>query len=257
MIHRERQDEVTVLRIEHGKANALDTELLEELVQALEEVEADRDPGGAAAVVLTGSGSIFSAGVDLFRVLDGGADYLAGFLPTISLALERLFAFPRPVVAAVNGHAVAGGAILAAACDLRLAAAGSRRIGVPELLVGVPFPAAALEILRFAVPREQVQPLVYGGSTYPPEEALARGLLDEVVSPPERLLPRALEAARELAVLPRESFRLTKAQLRHPALERMRRLAPTHDGAVREAWTDPATQERIRAYLERTIGRGR
>jgi enoyl-CoA hydratase len=255
MIHRHLEGEVAVLRLEHGKANALDTELLEELEATLAELEAG-GAGAGAAVVLTGTGSIFSAGVDLFRVLDGGSEYLAGFLPAISRALERLFAFPRPVVAAVNGHAVAGGALLCAACDLRLAAAGGGRIGVPELLVGVPFPVAALEILRFATPREHLQPLVYGGATHDPQAALARGLVDEVVSPPERLVPRALEAARELAALPAEAFRLTKEQLRRPALERMRRLGPGHDPAVRAVWADPESHRRIRAYLDKTLHRG-
>jgi hypothetical protein len=111
----------------------------------------------ARAVVLTGAGSIFCAGVDLFRVVDEGADYVRRFLPSLADVIRKLFMLPKPVVAAANGHAIAGGCILVAACDYRLMARGGGRIGVPELLVGVPFPAIALEILRFALAPERMQ----------------------------------------------------------------------------------------------------
>lgn len=250
MIHREDRDGIAVLRIEHGKANALDAELLEGLEERLQELEEDR-PG---AVVLTGTGRIFSAGVDLFRVLDGGRAYLERFLPVLGRALERLFAFPGPVVGAVNGHAIAGGCILACACDLKVMAEGDGRIGVPELRVGVPFPVAALEILRFAVPCQHLQKLAYVGRTYGPRDALAWGLVDELAAP-ERLTDRALEAARELAAIPRGSFELSKAHLRRPALERIRAYGTEIDPRVAGLWAEDGIHDHVREYLERTIGR--
>ena len=143
MIERETRGEVAVLRLAHGKVNAIDVELLEELEEEL--TAAERSP--ARALVLTGRGTSFSAGVDLFRVVEEGRFYLELFLPVLSRALGRLFTFPRPVVAAANGHAIAGGAILAFACDHRIVADGPARIGVPELQVGVPFPCLPLEIV--------------------------------------------------------------------------------------------------------------
>lgn len=250
MIHREDRDGTAVLRIEHGKANALDAELLEGLEERLRELEGDRPE----AVVLTGTGRIFSAGVDLFRVLDGGRAYLERFLPALGRSLERLFAFPGPVVAAVNGHAIAGGCILACACDLKVMAEGDGRIGVPELRVGVPFPVAALEILRFAVPPQHLQKLAYVGRTYGPRDALAWGLVDELAAP-ERLPERAHEAARELAAIPRGSFALSKAHLRRPALERIRAYGSEIDPRVAELWAEDGIHDHIRDYLERTIGR--
>ena len=148
MIHREDRDTVTVLRMEHGKANAVDTDLFTDIGAALDAIE----DSSARALVLTGTGSMFSAGVDLFRVLDGGAPYLAEFLPLLSATVRRLFTFPRPIVAAVNGHAIAGGCVLAAACDRRVMNRDKGKIGVTELMVGVPFPADALETLRFLLP---------------------------------------------------------------------------------------------------------
>ena len=254
MIHREdlRDDRppIAVLRLDHGKASALDTELLGALDGALAELEAS----DAAALVLTGTGRIFSAGVDLFRVLDGGEAYLGEFLPALSNALRRLFVFPRPVVAAVNGHAIAGGCILAAACDLKVMAEGDGRIGVPELRVGVPFPTVPLEVLRFAVPPQHLQAMAYVGRTYSPEEALAWGLVDEV-APPEELLPRALETARRLAAIPADSFAATKRHLRRPALERIAAYEDEVEPEVAGLWSRPDVHDHIRDYLDRTLGK--
>lgn len=253
MIHREAHGPVTVLRLDHGKVHAVDTELFEDLIQAFDELApgSDRSP---QALVLTGTGKAFSAGVDLFRVVDGGRSYLESFLPALSRGLHRLFTFPRPVVAAINGHAVAGGAILACACDARLMARGSGRIGVPELKVGVPFPSLPLEVLRFAVGARHLQELIYGGATYTPEEGLARGLVDEVVESTE-LLDRALDRARTYAALPAEAFRMTKEALRRPTLERWRRDAPASDPEVLDRWSDPESLDAIRRYLDATVGR--
>jgi enoyl-CoA hydratase len=247
MIERTLHEGILTLRLAHGKASALDVELLDALLRELEGA-ADE----ARAIILTGTGSIFSAGVDLFRLTREGADYVRRFLPLLSRVVRALFAFPRPVVAAANGHAIAGGCILVLAADARLMAEGGGRIGVPELLVGVPFPAAALEVVRFAVPRDRVQSLVYTGRTLQPQEALAAGLLDEVVAPAE-LLPRAQEVARQLALIPPEVYRLTKQYLRAEALERIDRAGEPNDRAALEVWSAAQTHDHIREYLRRTV----
>ena len=104
------------------------------------------------AMVLTGQGKMFSAGVDLKRLSAGGADYVRAFLPVLHKLYDAVFFYPKPVIAAINGHAIAGGAVLAACADRRVMAKDGGRIGVTELQVGVPFPALAFEIVRFAVP---------------------------------------------------------------------------------------------------------
>lgn len=246
MIERDVTDGIVTLRLAHGKASAMDLELLTALGQELEAASEAR------AVVLTGSGSIFSAGVDLFRLVDEGPGYVGPFLHQLDRALRRLFAFPRPVVVAANGHAIAGGAVLLLAGDLRLMAEGNGRVGVPELIVGVPFPASAREVVRFAVPRRHLQALVYTGRTLPPDEALAHGLVDEVV-PPDRLLERAHAAAERLAAIPEASFRLTKLALRREAVERMDRDRETGEQEMLRIWADPAIHQGIRDYLARTV----
>jgi enoyl-CoA hydratase len=246
MIERETHDGIVTLRLAYGKASVMDADFLRAFRAELANAE------DARAIVLTGTGSIFSAGVDLFRLSDGGAEYVRAFVPLLSEFLLQLFTLPVPVVAAANGHAIAGGALTVLASDYRLMAEGGGRIGVPELLVGVPFPASALEIVRFAVAPERVQPLVLTGRTLGPAEALAWGLVDEVV-PAEALAERARAVAEQLAAVPREVFRMTKEYLRADTLERIRRRAPQNDPAAFRIWEDPATHAGIRDYLARTV----
>lgn len=248
MIERTDHEGIVTLRLAHGKVSALDLELLEGLALALAEVQAS----DARAVVLTGTGSSFSAGVDLFRLADGGREYAERFVPALSRMLLELFAFPKPLVVAANGHAIAGGCIFTLAADYRLMAAGNGRIGIPELLVGVPFPAAVVEVVRYAVPPQHVHALMYTGRTVTPDEALRLGLIDEVVDP-ATLGARAAELAQQFAALPPDAFALAKRQLRDPAIGRARHYANELDKEVLALWSDPATHARVRDYLARTV----
>jgi enoyl-CoA hydratase len=249
MIIRSQQEGVLTLRLAHGKASALDVELLDALLGELDSVSED-----IRALILTGTGSIFSAGVDLFRLTREGPDYVQRFLPLLSRLVRTLFTFPRPVVAAVNGHAIAGGCVIVLAADTRLMAEGAGRIGLPELLVGVPFPAAALEVVRFVVPRHKVQSLIYSGRTMSAQDALGAGLVDELVAPNE-LLTQAHELARQLALIPAQTYRLTKESLRASALEQIEKAGHMQDKAALEVWSSPETQARVRDYLRRTLGK--
>ena len=250
MIQRQERGDVAVLALEHHKANALDLELLEALEAELARAEGD----GTRALVLTGRGSIFSAGVNLFRVLDGGREYLERFLPALDGAARRLFTFPRPVVAAINGHAMAGGWVLACACDVRVMADGYGKIGLPELRVGVPFPALLLEVVRAATPSHLLEELILGGRTFTGAEAAVRGLVGEAVEPGV-VVERAVERAEELARLAADAYAMTKARLRRPYLEQGRS-SDAERAAVLEAWAAPATLETIRGYLEGALGKG-
>jgi enoyl-CoA hydratase len=250
VIQLERRGTVAVARLDHGKVQALDVDLLDALIGVLDEIELS----DARAVVLTGTGSVFSAGVDLRQVLGGGADYLDRFVPRLTSAFERLFSYPLPVVAAVNGAAVAGGCVMACACDRRMVAAGAR-IGATELVVGVPFPVSALEILRSAC-GDSIEEVILGGRLYEAEEGRAVGLVDEVV-PAADLLDHAVDAASGLGSLEPAAFRLAKAQLRRPALERIAADGPVVDPGVKALWSSPQTLASIRAQVERIGGERR
>jgi enoyl-CoA hydratase len=239
MLDVEKYPNATVLRLTHGKVNALDLELLSGITAALR----DREPH--EAVVITGNGSVFSAGVDLRRIADGGRPYVREFLPALSAAFLAIFDHPGPVVAAVDGHAIAGGCVIAAACDLRLMSKGT--IGLAELSVGVPFPPVALEIMRHAI-GPAVSPLVLTAAPLGPAQAQSIGLAHELIDPDD-LLSEAISRAARMAQVPAEVFAFSKRQLQQPARARL----AGRDGdneAVLAMWSSDRTRERISAYLD-------
>lgn len=251
MIQLAERDGVRILTLAHGKVNALDVELAEGLADAIEALEASP----ASAGVIVGSGPVFSAGVDLFRVIEGGPAYIDRFIPALDRCFRALFCCAKPLVAAINGHAIAGGCVLASACDYRVMTRGDATIGIPELIVGVPFPALAIEIMRAALPAPQFEEAVFTGATHRPEQALRRGLVHELVEP-EEVLDRAVQIARKMGTIPRAAFTLTKAAVRAPFLDHAARLADS-DRQVVEVWKRPETVETVRGYLERTVGKKR
>jgi enoyl-CoA hydratase len=244
MLETEDRSGVTVLRLQHGKVNALDTELLRAITAAMR----DRDP--ASAVVITGHGSAFSAGVDLKRIVDGGQPYVREFLPALTEMFLAVFNHPGPVVAAVNGHAIAGGCVLAAACDVRLMSGG--RIGLAELTVGVPFPTVAIEIMRHAI-GPAAGNLVLTARLLDAAQAQSIGLIHDVEAP-EALLDSAVALAQTMAKTPAEVFLLSKRQLQLPARAAM----DGHDAdevAIAAGWESSGTRDAIAGYLA-SLGHG-
>jgi enoyl-CoA hydratase len=240
---------VAVVEMAAGKANALDSALCRQLAVRFAEFER----GEVRAVVLTGAGPMFSAGVDLFKIAEGGPGYVDVFLPALHDAFLAVFGCPLPVVAAVNGHAIAGGCILASACDHRIMNAGSGRIGVTELLVGVPFPVAAMEIMRFAVGTHRLSELIMSGRTYAAAEAAGLGLVDEAVEG-SGVLARAVAVARGYAALSAPAVRQVRRQIRGPVMELIAAQSSVDD-AVHAIWRSPAAQNSIKAYAAQAIHR--
>lgn len=212
LVHLATDDEVTVMRLDRPPANALDPTLLQALVEALEELMAN-PPGG---LVVTGTDEFFSAGADLRVVPELSGDEQAKLARAISFVFASLYQFPRPVVAAVNGHAVAGGLVVALCSDFRVV--GTRgRFGLTEVKVGIPFPSAAMAVVQRELTAPVVRRLVFGVELFDAHAALKLGLFDELVD--GDVLERAVETAHRFAALPTATYELTKRRLRSGAFD--------------------------------------
>jgi enoyl-CoA hydratase len=227
------RDRLALVRLTCGKANALNPGSLTAIDRALDEAAG----GDARGLVLTGYDRFFSAGLDLVTLYGFERAAMDQFMARFDAVMLRVFSFPRPVVAAVGGHAVAGGGILALACDLRVMGAGAGRVGLNEIRLGVPFPASALEIVRYAVPAGSVERVLYEGELHDPRSARALGLVTAVVD--GDAVPAALEACAHLAAMPTGAFETIKATLKGPSVNRARATLDPLRRAFVDAWYAP------------------
>jgi enoyl-CoA hydratase len=179
---------------------------------------AGAEPG---AVVLTGRERFFSAGMDLKAAPAMSPDEQRGTVEGINRLFLGWYRFPRPVVAAVNGHAVAGGLILALCADRRMGATEGK-LGLTELRAGLPYPLAAISVVRAELAPGAARRLALGADLVDPGEALALGVLDELRER-EEVLPRAIELAADLAALPRGTYTQVKMQLRGQTIAALER----------------------------------
>ena len=242
----ERLGDAVVLRMRAGKANAIGPAWLARMETLLDEALAAQP----RALVITGYESFFSAGLDLPALDTLGRDQMGSFVVAFSRTMLRVFELPLPVVAAINGHAIAGGCVLALQADVRIGARTDFRMGLNEVQLGIALPAVVLETLRAQVPPQSLLPVALEGRLFAPEEALTLGLLHELVAP-ERLEQRAAERALELGSLPPQAFAAIKRAIRAPVVQRLRDLVSEDAGAWADSWSSDEGRERRRQAIER------
>lgn len=224
--------------------NALGTAMMTSLLERLR--AADGGP-----VLLTGAGDAFSAGLHLKEVAAADGDAMLAFLRLLEECMAALYLYPGPIVAAVNGHAIAGGCVVTQCCDHRVMTTSERaKIGLNETALGVRFPPRILQILRRRIPAQNVERVLLGGDLVSPQQALALGLVDELSDDP-------VAAARErLAILgahSRAAYAETKADLRGSSpsdLVPEAQFEATLKGAL-ATWSSPAIKEKLLRALAR------
>jgi enoyl-CoA hydratase len=229
------------LTLAAGRGNALSLELLTQLLLAIE-----RAARLAPALLLAAQGRSFCTGLDLrlaSRLDRAGMDEL---MAAFDAALSALFRFPGPTVAAIGGNALAGGALLALACDTRLVAEGAGRLGIHGARLGIAYPDIAIEIVRARLSRAQVEATLYGGEIFTAEAAVERGFAQAVV-PEDELIPACLDCIRAPGAP--AALADAKARLLRPAWARL--WPRDRDAADRwlDIWFSGPTQRQISASL--------
>jgi enoyl-CoA hydratase len=222
--------------------NALGTPMFQWLIAQI-------DDAAGRPILLSGRNGAFSAGLDLKEVMSLDAPGMTRFLSLLEQACVRLHDHPAPVVAAVTGHAIAGGAVLAACCDHRVGEAGGKaRIGLNEVALGLRFPPGVLRILIARLPAQTIGRLLLGAELHSPEDALKYGLLDDLAPDP---IAAAEAHLRLLAQHPPAAYAATKAALRAGVTEPHPGEAATFLADVVPVWTSEELHARLRAALKR------
>lgn len=209
---------VRVLTLDRPPANAINQEFMRDLSSALDDA---REAEAVRALVITGNGPFFCGGFDLHSEAQAGGllqEQATGFR-LYHESHSKLLAFPKPTIAMVNGHAIAGGTVLVLACDYRLGIEGDYRIGLNEVAIGAAFPRAAFEIVRLRLTHQQAAELLLGAQIYPASQAVRLGVVDELL-PPETFEETVLRRAATVASFPREAYAHTKAALVAEAVAR-------------------------------------
>lgn len=193
------------IRMDGPGKNSLGTGMMTFLLERLK--AADGKP-----VLVTGAGDAFSAGLNLKEVAALDADGMVAFLRLLEECMSALYLYPGPTVAAVNGHAIAGGCVVAMCCDHRVMTSQPRaRIGLNETALGVRFPPRILAIVRRRLPSQFVDRLLLGGDLIGASEALRLGVVDEVA---DDVMATAQARLAILGAHPSEAYAQTKADLR-------------------------------------------
>jgi enoyl-CoA hydratase len=229
---------VRILTLNRPPANAFNQELLHDLRAACE--AAGRDDA-VRAVVVTGNGKFFSGGIDL-KVLSAGIG-TQEWNPATFASSDGVFALwtlAKPTVAMINGHAIAGGTILALACDLRIMARGPAKIGLNELALGIAPPRGAYEIGRLALTIQKMWKIGLRAELYDADTARTLGLIDEVVDPGD-LERSCVAAARRLGAYPREAYAYSKRLAQREAVQAVLNEAEEQRRVLIEVWTSAET----------------
>ena len=227
--------------------NALNTTLMDALSSALAEL---RDTGAPPVLLRSSHNVLFCPGWDLKRLVSADRVEVAAALGRFNRLVFDLFSYPGPTGAAIQGHAVAGGCLLALCCDLRIMAAGRPRIGLSELNLGVPVPASSLVMLRERLAVNVVEELVMGGDGCNAERARDQGVVHRIAEPGLVTAKTERELAR-LASKPAQAFAATKRFLLGESWRRMSEPSIADDETFLDCWFSPQTQERISGTVER------
>lgn len=238
-----RQDGIATVALARGKVNALNETMVDDIKETLNDMKHDKS---IKVIILTGQGKFFSFGFDVPELLNYSKEAFTRYLNKFSDLCTSLFLFTKPVVAALNGHTIAGGCVIAMACDYRIMVSGKAKISLNEITFGSSVFASSVEMLKNAVGSKNAEYVLKTGAMFSAEEALRLGLIDAVTD--EKNLPDEARAiARDFAQKDPVAFRSIKNLLRQP---RVNSLKEKEADSIREfvdIWYSESTRKNLHA----------
>jgi len=242
------KDSIAVLTLARGKVNAINPDLTAELSGHLAKLAKDPE---VKAVILTGRGRFFSFGFDIPEMYDYSNEEFTRFLDSFCRLYKEIFLFPKPLVAAINGHAVAGGCILALACDYRMMVDGPARMSLNEITFGSSIFAGTVEMLRYCVGSRAAETVLLTGRMFDANEALRLGLADELAEA-EGFSDQAVQKARGLGQSSGPAYISLKRLLRQSAVDGWSAREAESIREFVEIWYSPETRENTKKILIRS-----
>lgn len=251
MLQRIEHGEILELRLDRPPVNALNLALLEEIAEAVEKAPGE----GVAGLILSGSPGLFTGGLDLVELAGLNDAGMQRFVRTFFRVLEAVVRIPIPLAAAITGHGPAGGTVISLYCDRRIMARGEYRLGFSEAQIGIVMPRSILSAMELRLGWRVAADLAVTGRLFDSEEALALGVVDELVEATE-VVPAALAWVQGVLALPREPTLETRRRARQPLLEAL----SSHLGGATESflhwWRHPQARAALEAALARLKGDG-
>lgn len=242
-IQHEKRDDIALVTLDRGATHAIHQQTISDLLELLQELASDVAVRGL--VLGSANHKFFSIGFDIPRLLEMSAEEMGRFYHDFNSLCLRLYTWPKPTVASITGHAIAGGCILALCCDHRIIAEGRKLMGVNELKLGVPVPYLAQQVLAMVCGDSTAQQVVETGDLYDAARLLELGLVDRV-APLEEVRPLALARAAELGALPIRGFSGSKLNRVDPVAERFLRRRAEREQAFLACWHSDEAQLLLR-----------
>lgn len=233
---------IATVILSRGKVNALNEPMIDEITHVFEGLEKDQE---VKSIILTGEGKFFSFGFDISEFFDYSKDAFLAFLRKFTDLYTLMFMFQKPIVAALNGHTIAGGCVLATTCDYRMMVSGKAKISLNEIGFGSSVFAGSVKMLKFLVGSRNTELILYSGAMYSAEEASQLGLVDQI-SPQESLTENANKVAGDFAKKDGVAFRSIKAHLRKSVAEGMIKREKEGNREFADIWYSEDTRKKLK-----------
>ena len=240
------KDKVAIITLNRGKSNSLNREMVTELNDMLESIENDPNIGG---VIVTGRENFFSAGLDLIELYHYNEEEAKSFWHLFLKFTAKLTAFKKPLVAAINGHSPAGGCVIALGCDARVMAEGKYIIGLNEVPVGIIVPHSIFALYGFWLGKANAYRNLLEGKLFSPEEALAIGLVDELVKP-ESILTAAERKVRKYMAFEANTWQQSKINVRRELIEVMNADQTADLDIMLKQWWSQPTRAILKSLID-------
>ncbi|KQB99458.1 enoyl-CoA hydratase/isomerase family protein [Pedobacter sp. Hv1] len=240
------KDRLAIITLNRGKSNSLNREMVIELTDMLTNIDNDPNIGGA---MITGKEHFFSAGLDLIELYNYNEQEAKSFWDLFLNFISKITSFKKPLIAAINGHSPAGGCVIALACDARVMAEGKYIIGLNEVPVGIIVPNSIFNLYAFWLGKANATRSLLEGKLFNPDEALAIGLVDELVNP-ESILTAAERKARKYMAYERNTWSQSKLNIRRELIASTNADQSADLEVMLKQWWSPSTRAILKTIID-------